>query len=543
MIEKKNIDRLFQEKFKDFEAVPDEKIWNNIELRLRKKKKRRVIPIWWTAAGVAALFVIGLLIWNAGSDKDGSNGTGIVDTDNSIPQPVQNNDGKDSIRIPNNTKHNILPSANQSDAIVSGDEQPSNPLERNAADSESSVNSTKKDKPSREKLLKDRYSVVKERNNAVAASDGTGKTNTGNTKATRYLRGSDNLTSVNKSKAVDDGIAVNTATKSETDPDQLKSGQNQGNDTRNIDPSQKNPIADSDTKSESDPVNSVIDPKSNNNSSNDGEIQIAEVDQKKQDTAKPAGPDSMEELLKEKETTVAVNERKVNRWHISSNVAPIYFSSVSNGSPLDPRFKDNPKAYKPSVSYGLGVQYNISKKLAVRSGVNAITLEYNTTDVLISQTPEARKLENVKPNARGTLIQVDNIPAAATMTMGRTISQFGGNLSQTTGYVEVPLEMTYKLLDRKFGIDVVGGVSTLFLNKNEVSVETSGAEVNIGEAENLNDVHFSTNVGVGFRYNFLKNFQATVEPVFKYQINTFTNDVGGFKPYFFGLYTGLNYRF
>lgn len=55
MKEKKNIERLFQEKFKDFEAIPPQDAWDNIEARLEnKKKKRRVIPFWFKPAGIAA---------------------------------------------------------------------------------------------------------------------------------------------------------------------------------------------------------------------------------------------------------------------------------------------------------------------------------------------------------------------------------------------------------------------------------------------------------------------------------------------------------
>jgi len=53
MKENKNIDRLFQEKFRDFEQAPLPHVWSNIEKSLsRKTKKRR--PIWLWIGGVAA---------------------------------------------------------------------------------------------------------------------------------------------------------------------------------------------------------------------------------------------------------------------------------------------------------------------------------------------------------------------------------------------------------------------------------------------------------------------------------------------------------
>jgi len=48
---------------------------------------------------------------------------------------------------------------------------------------------------------------------------------------------------------------------------------------------------------------------------------------------------------------------------------------------------------------------------------------------------------------------------------------------------------------------------------------------------------------LGFKYGFLKNIEARIEPVFKYQINTFSNDAGNFKPFVFGVYSGINFSF
>jgi len=65
----------------------------------------------------------------------------------------------------------------------------------------------------------------------------------------------------------------------------------------------------------------------------------------------------------------------------------------------------------------------------------------------------------------------------------------------------------------------------------------------VGEAQNLNNIHFSTNLGIGFKYKFFKQFEASFEPTFKYQVNAYSRDAGNFKPYFIGLYTGVSFSF
>ena len=126
---------------------------------------------------------------------------------------------------------------------------------------------------------------------------------------------------------------------------------------------------------------------------------------------------------------------------------------------------------------------------------------------------------------------------------GTPMKKYDGSLKQQINFVEIPVELSYKILDKKFGIDLIGGMSTLFLTENNVSLVSSGQEMSIGKANNLNEIHFSSNVGLGFKYNFWGNFNANFQPMFKYQINTFNENSGDFKPYFIGLYSGVSFSF
>ena len=105
------------------------------------------------------------------------------------------------------------------------------------------------------------------------------------------------------------------------------------------------------------------------------------------------------------------------------------------------------------------------------------------------------------------------------------------------------MEFNYAILDKKLGVNLIGGVSSLFLVDNMVSLESGGLVTDIGQANNVNDVNFSTNVGIGINYEFSQNLQLNVEPMFKYQLNTFTETAGDFRPYAIGVYSGVRYRF
>ena len=119
-----------------------------------------------------------------------------------------------------------------------------------------------------------------------------------------------------------------------------------------------------------------------------------------------------------------------------------------------------------------------------------------------------------------------------------------GSIDQELGFIEVPIEIEYNILDTKIGLNLIGGFSTLFLNDNDVySVQNNGSRTRLGEASNINDMSYSANFGIGINYNISKQLRFNLEPTFKYQINTFNDTSGNFQPFFIGVYTGLSFKF
>lgn len=496
-MEKKKIDRLFQESFKDFEVAPREEIWQQLEAKLQQKKKRRIIPFWMRLSGIAALLIIGLVVWNPTS-KDSSAPSVVFTPESSSPSQPS------SPGIPADTSTTVA-SGGETDPKASQTMEQTGHLR-----SENDPSSKDAGKTSNASVVNGNHPIASQEKNRNA----------------RKLRRVEQISSQTGQGVSDQTLSGLVSTQAPSENDNTKSEIPSGVTT----PTEG--ILDGIANTG---LNNIEKQSSSNTTPPETAITLA-------DSAK-TGTKSLEELLQEKETGIAATERKVNRWQVAPTIAPIYFSSLSGGSPLDPRLNDNEKRPVPTLSYGVGVSYAVAKKVTLRTGVNRLNLRYETGDVLIAQKNDARMLQQLKPNERGRMIQIDNKPVAAHHTLGRTMAQYEGSVNQSTGYIEVPIEIGYRILDQKFSIDLIGGLSTLFLNQNEVSVSTSGAEMIIGEASNLNNIHLTSNVGIGFRYAFLKNFQANFEPAFKYQINAYSRGANEFRPYFFGLYTGVSYRF
>jgi hypothetical protein len=217
-------------------------------------------------------------------------------------------------------------------------------------------------------------------------------------------------------------------------------------------------------------------------------------------------------------------------------------------------FVPNSKSGDVNLSYGVMVAYAINKKFSVRSGVHRVDYGYDTNDVAFSSSLIAStngQIDNIdyRPTSKNLVLTSRSIgtvaPEANSTALDAAVRnpEKEGVMSQQFGYLEVPMELHYALLDRKFGINLIGGFSSLLLTENSVGLSTDGLTMEMGEANNVNTLNFSTNIGLGMNYKFSPNLQFNLEPMFKYQLNTFSETDGTFRPYTIGLYSGLSFKF
>ena len=480
MKENKNIERIFQEKFKDFEATPPEANWNAIADRLKQNKKRRILPFWLRTSGIAAgllLFFAFVYIYFSSSFEPVENGTKITVTDSTTL--------KNELEL-------------KDDVIV---------LENNNLDEKTTSSS-------HENIT----NAIQDKDKAIGKKSPKGINEIASLKSEKI---SSTNNPVQKTEVTD-------SKKSNTEKTIFEKETIFGNELvfSSEKPLQK-------TKNSLGSLNTIDSLGFNNNTPENPLTQLLlEKDKKKEDGK------------------VAMKIEKESKWAISSQVSPVYFNSFTDGSALDFQFENNNKSYSNSVSYGFGASYNVSKKVSFKTGVNAINLSYSTSDVAYEVMLKGADLSNNMPLLARTSTS-ENVMLKSNNTV--TTNAFGdvenfnqqslGTLNQDFSYIEIPFEMNYSLLDRKFGVSVIAGMSTLILSNNSVSLSTGGMEMNLGSAKNLNDIHFSSNVGLGFKYSFWKSFNANFQPMLKYQINPLSENPGNFRPYFIGLYSGVSYQF
>ena len=517
-MKKENIDKLFQEKLKNFNEVPDEKVWKAIATSLDKKKKSRpIIPLWWKLGGVAAVLAISFYVF---IPFEGAQKTEQIITDVESSPSLDNSKVKDVEPIlPDENNENGSSVVTSSDVLKE---------EKNSVPT-SSNNRAAKVLPDVETSV-----VATTENNNLETEENTNNTKPSDSEITIVTVRSERTAGDTKK---DEASKTNKVQQNPKDENTAIAAK--------IDSPDKDPIA---AKSEKANIQTETGLKETAIASGAGYlIEEKEEEDVKSDKGKKSIYDEIE---KSQETQVAENNS--NRWSVGPTLGPVYFNSFGNGSPIHSNFVANSKSGNVNLSYGLRVSYDISKKLSVRSGLNRVDYGYDTNEISFSASLTAStndQIDNINYVSTSRNLVVRNMEDSKLSE--QTISlEFiaqsparNGRMIQDFGYIELPLELNYALLDRKFGINVIGGLSSLFLVSNSVVLEANGNTVEMGEANNINDLNLSTNIGFGLNYKFSPMLQLNLEPMFKYQLNTFTQTAGDFQPFSIGVYTGLNFKF
>lgn len=432
-MEDKKIERLFQENLKDFEVQPPSLVWDTIESELTKKKKRRVLPIWWLSSGVASLVIIGLLLFPE-----------IKNTD--INTPVYQNE----------TNKNI--------------------------DNQNSIKTEKQ-------IYKTPVTIVEN----VKNEDNTTK-NTSN-----YIEPKDELMVSTKIENEEKKTATSTVSLKGLEVDKKIAMKNLLYESLHLKTKER------------------------------------ELEKK----------NFIAEVTKELETKE--DQPKNSKWSVSPVVGITTSESFTKASAIDSNFNENKVSNPEKLAYGLSFTYQINDKLFIKSGLQVQNLSFNTQDVvLVSNTAMSNNLQNISFSNADNFLYFSASDSEDINSVGLTNSASldDGVLEQDINYLEFPLELKYQLFtSEKIQTSLISGFSSLFLTQNSITARASNFSGKIGEANNLNSVNFSVNFGVDLEFMLSKKMKFNINPMFKSQLNTFSENSTNSKPYIIGVYSGVRFNF
>lgn len=425
-MEHKLFDHIFQKQLNNLEVSPNVKVWNAIETKLAKKK-RRVLPFWWLSGTVAAILVLGVLLYPFLEDEN---------------QKLNNNSDEIITTIPE-IKSNIL---DKIDSIHIKDNK---------------VLITKKVSPQKNYKKNGNLLIEEKKITFIQPRKKVKKI------ILRYHQ-------------IDEDLAF-----------------------KDVNPS-------------------IIVQKSGN-----------ELIPKKMDLN-----NFLPKNIPSKEI-----KSNLKKWSIAPAFAVLKSNSFTNTSPINENLAKTTKG-ENTYSYGLQVSYKLNEKWTIQSGVHLQEMRYSNHQIAVYNSTGSNAVITEFVNGDSYSFNInssDNI--SLTNDLQSNIIGNNGSLIQKFGYLEIPIEIKYNLYNNSnLDTHIVTGFSSLFLNKNEVNLNSDTFSKTL-EVNNLNNLNFSGNLGFDFNYIINKNWSFNANPMLKIQLNTFSENANGFAPFNLGIYSGVKFKF
>lgn len=256
------------------------------------------------------------------------------------------------------------------------------------------------------------------------------------------------------------------------------------------------------------------------------------------------------------------------RWAVGAQVSPEY--NATKGS-YSKQYASNMLAASASAADlggGISVEVKKGKRWSLQSGVyysginqsagNRYTSNSKTNMDAISGSNYFNTAINVDAsnntmsmNSRAGVIELNKVPSGLVLgtsledkSLANSVIVSPTSFQQDFDYIEIPLYLRYTLIDTRFDVVMLGGFSSNLLVGNQIWVEDSSGKSLVGKTKDMEPMNYSGTVGVGFKYGISKHISVNVEPRLKYYLNSLnSNEAVSYKPYTFGVFTGLSYEF
>jgi len=265
----------------------------------------------------------------------------------------------------------------------------------------------------------------------------------------------------------------------------------------------------------------------------------------------------------DKSVTFAMNKplRNSGRWSIKAEFAPVFNNQAPTGGSGGELLYSSTQSYKPqkskaenTFSGGMVAGYKVGKRLTIKSGFIYNNLRQTTQN---ADFTSANLLYNVAgksslvstPVGQVHLDKMINTRIGAILNSDNQLSYTANSsaenmLKQDIGFVEIPVQATYKLINKKIAVGLTGGISTNILVGNKANLLQNGENISTGETSNMRNVVYSGAIGFEIGYEITNRITLTVEPRIKQFINSLsTNKSVNYRPSQMGIVTGLTYSF
>ena len=169
-----------------------------------------------------------------------------------------------------------------------------------------------------------------------------------------------------------------------------------------------------------------------------------------------------------------------------------------------------------AYSYGANVGFKLTRRIVVQTGIGY--KKANTTMTTTGYIEESGSDTKI-PIVASYQYQLEGLSSV------ERISET--NLNSQYEFASIPLRAGYVFLDKKFNITLMAGISSeIFLN-NQIVDNSDFLETltnSSGYGSPYKNVYFNGSLGTMLGYSFAKNYVITLEPNYRFAVNSFTRD-------------------
>lgn len=264
-------------------------------------------------------------------------------------------------------------------------------------------------------------------------------------------------------------------------------------------------------------------------------------------------------------------------WIIGSEVAPLFSYRTIASDYLDQSAMESMNTSEDGLfayAGGISVGYATGRRLRIESGVyysrygqeknsvEAFTARYenmssgmttssylsirNSTGQIVSESSADAEYDKVVSNSTGSTADLNNFSGfPGISTAYYTSSELTGlSATQYFDYLEVPIVVKYRVIDRKLGFSITGGLVTNFLVNDGLTLHNDGQDESLGKTSGINNVNYLGSVGLGIDYPIMNKVAFSLTPRFRYYLNPIDKSSQiNVHPYSFGIFAGISYTF
>ena len=238
---------------------------------------------------------------------------------------------------------------------------------------------------------------------------------------------------------------------------------------------------------------------------------------------------------------------KNSKWGIAGNLSPVFsFRTINSNSTSnkDMNFFYDRESAMISYSGGVNAIYKKGKRLSFQTGIQYFRGGQILNDIIFYRNLQTGALlkreiynQNIPYPFESSLGQVTSanlnpimadflLPDGSNYTGDRSArpefenyEPVNTSVGQEFGFIEFPMFLRYRVIDRKIGLNIISGMGTSFLVDNNAYIQYEGQKVSLGKSQGVSTLNFTGSLGLGFDYSLGSKFLLNFEPTFKYFIN------------------------